>query len=219
MLKVRDLGLSDYQETWDQMKSFTSDRDETTEDELWLTEHHPVYTLGQAGKREHFLIEPQIPVVHSDRGGQLTYHGPGQIVGYTLVDLKRARISVHQFVNLLEQVMIDTVGAFGATARRMPKQPGVYVDGKKIGSLGLRVRRSRTYHGISLNVNMDLSPFDSINPCGMPGMSVTHLAMLSNEVDMDIAKSKFISLFLDLFQRAESIPSKNISTLDFVLDS
>ena len=200
MLKVRDLGLTDYQDTWDQMKSFTSDRDETTEDELWLTEHYPVYTLGQAGKREHFLIEPQIPVVHSDRGGQLTYHGPGQIVGYTLVDLKRAQLSVHQFVYLLEQVMIDTVGAFGATARRISKQPGVYVKGKKIGSLGLRVRRGCTYHGISLNVNMDLSPFDSIIPCGLSDMSVTHLANLNCNVSMNKTKSKFVSSFMDSVQ-------------------
>lgn len=166
-------------------------RKENTDDELWLTEHPPVFTLGQAGRREHLLLETEIPVVHTDRGGQITYHGPGQVVGYALVDLKRARISVHDFVCLLEQAMIDTVGAFGVQATRLAGHPGIYVTGRKIGSLGLRVRRACTYHGISLNVDMDLAPFSSIDPCGIPGMTVTQLIDLAPNANLTNAKRAF----------------------------
>lgn len=199
MLRVRDLGKTDYLQTWDRMQAFTSARDDHTEDELWLTEHPPVYTLGQAGTREHFLLEPDIPIVHTDRGGQVTYHGPGQVVGYTLVDLKRARISVHDFVRMLEQAMIDTVGEFGVQARRLEGNPGIYVDGRKIGSLGLRIRRSCSYHGISLNVDMDLSPFNSIDPCGIPGMTVTQLTELDPSVSLNDAQLAFERSFCALF--------------------
>ncbi len=202
MLIVRDLGKTDYLQTWDQMQAFTSARDDHTEDELWLTEHPSVYTLGQAGKREHFLLEPDIPIVHTDRGGQVTYHGPGQVVGYTLVDLKRARISVHDFVCMLEQAMIDAVGEFGVQARRLEGNPGIYVDGRKIGSLGLRIRRSCSYHGISLNVDMDLSPFNNIDPCGIPGMTVTQLTELNPSVSLNDAQLAFERSFCALFDFA-----------------
>ncbi len=202
MLKVRDLGKTDYLLTWDRMQAFTSARDDHTEDELWLTEHPPVYTLGQAGKREHFLLEPDIPIVHTDRGGQVTYHGPGQVVGYALVDLKRARVSVHDFVCMLEQAMIDTVGEFRVKARRLEGNPGIYVEGRKIGSLGLRIRRGCSYHGISLNVDMDLSPFDSIDPCGIPGMTVTQLTELDPSVRLNDAQLAFERSFCALFNSA-----------------
>lgn len=202
MLRVRDLGETDYLQTWQRMQAFTSERHAETDDELWLTEHPPVFTLGQAGQRKHFLVETQIPIVDTDRGGQVTYHGPGQIVGYVLVDLKRAGLSVHDFVRLLEQAMIDTVAAYGVSAARMPNHPGVYANGKKIGALGLRVRRSCTYHGISLNVAMDLSPFDTIDPCGMPGMTVTQLSDLAPSATFDDAKATFVATLQKLWVEA-----------------
>ncbi|MYD43886.1 MAG: lipoyl(octanoyl) transferase LipB [Gammaproteobacteria bacterium] len=198
MLKVRDLGTTDYRETWQRMQSFTAARDHATPDELWLTEHLPVFTLGQTANHSHFLLDTTIPIVESDRGGQVTYHGPGQIVGYALVDLKRAKISVHDFVCLLEQSMIDTLDSFGVVAERMPGNPGVYTAGRKIGALGLRVRRSCTYHGISLNVAMDLKPFNVIEPCGIPGMTVTQLSDLVPNVVFDDAKLIFEETFKTL---------------------
>ena len=209
MLKVRNLGETDYQQTWERMREFTTARNEDTDDELWLTEHPPVFTLGQAGRREHLFFESDIPVVHTDRGGQITYHGPGQIVGYALVDLKRARTSVHDFVCLLEQAMIDTVGEFEVEATRLPKHPGIYVSGRKIGSLGLRVRRSCTYHGISLNIDMDLKPFGHIDPCGIPGMTVTQLKDLSPDVDMTKARLIFERIFRTLFEAKTSLAFEN----------
>ena len=209
MLRVRDLGKTDYLQTWERMQEFTTTRDENTDDELWLTEHPPVFTLGQAGKREHLFLESEIPVVHSDRGGQITYHGPGQVVGYTLVDLKRARISVHDFVCLLEQAMIDTVRAFGVQATRLKGHPGIYVTGRKIGSLGLRVRRACSYHGISLNVDMDLAPFDSIDPCGIPGMTVTQLIDVAPNASLTSARRTFEESFCALFDSEATVASAN----------
>ena len=200
MLKVRDLGRTDYLQTWEKMQEFTSSRAENSHDELWLTEHSPVFTTGQAGKQKPLFLTPDIPLVPTDRGGQITYHGPGQVVGYTLVDLKRAHISVHDFVCLLEQAMIDTVGSFGVQATRLSGHPGIYVEGRKIGSLGLRIRRSCSYHGISLNVDMDLSPFDSIDPCGIPGMTVTQIKDLAPEVDLIKTRRAFAESFNALFQ-------------------
>lgn len=207
MLKVRELGKTDYLQTWERMQEFTSARTENTDDELWLTEHPPVFTLGQSGKREHLFLAPDIPVVHTDRGGLITYHGPGQVVGYTLVDLKRAGISVHDFVFLLEQAMIDSVGVFGVQATRLSGHPGIYVAGRKIGSLGLRVRRACSYHGISLNVDMDLEPFNSIDPCGIPGMTVTQLADLAPNVSLLDARRAFETSFCSLFQSETAIAS------------
>ncbi|MCY4130141.1 MAG: lipoyl(octanoyl) transferase LipB [Gammaproteobacteria bacterium] len=209
MLKVRDLGETDYLQTWERMREFTATRTEKTEDELWLTEHPPVFTLGQAGKQEHLFLEPDIPVVHTDRGGQITYHGPGQVVGYTLVDLKRARVSVHDFVCLLEQAMIDTVGEFGVRATRLSGHPGIYVAGRKIGSLGLRVRRACSYHGISLNVDMDLGPFNSIDPCGIPGMTVTQLIDLAPNANLTKARRAFEASFCALFKSETNLKSAN----------
>ena len=208
-MKVRALGETDYLQTWERMREFTTARDDGTDDELWLTEHPPVFTLGQAGRREHLFFETDVPIVRTDRGGQITYHGPGQIVGYALVDLKRARISVHDFVCMLEQAMIDTVEEFGVEASRLSGHPGIYVAGRKIGSLGLRIRRSCSYHGISLNVDMDLKPFDDIDPCGIPGMTVTQLKDLAPDVDMLAARRVFETSFRALYQARTSIPSAN----------
>lgn len=183
-LRVRRLGLCDYEPTWRRMQSFTAARDETTPDELWLLEHPPVYTQGQAGKPEHILDAGDIPIVAIDRGGQVTYHGPGQLVVYTLLDLSRRRLGVRQLVTGLEQSVVDLLADLGISAAADPKAPGVYVDGRKIASLGIRVRRGRCYHGLSLNVAMDLQPFLGINPCGYPALEVTQLRDLGIAIDV-----------------------------------
>ena len=168
-------GLTDYDDTLGRMKAFTDARTEQSQDELWLLEHSPVYTLGQAGKPEHVLAPGDIPVVQSDRGGQVTYHGPGQLVMYTLVDIRRAGLGIRSFVESLEQVVIDWLAGHDVEAVRRPGAPGVYVEDAKVAALGLRVRSGRSYHGLSVNVDMDLSPFAGINPCGYEGLAVTQL--------------------------------------------
>lgn len=158
------------------MQQFTSTRNSDTSDEIWVTEHPPVYTLGLNGKPEHLLNTGAIPVIHSDRGGQVTYHGPGQVVVYTLLDIKRRDINIRQLVTLLEQAMISVIAGYGINANAKPEAPGVYVQEKKIGSIGLRIKKNCSYHGLSLNNQMDLQPFNHINPCGYPGLQVTQLA-------------------------------------------
>ncbi len=172
-IAVKHLGRVDYEPTWRAMQDFTAARDESSADELWVLEHPPVFTLGQAGKREHLLQSTDIPVVPIDRGGQITYHGPGQVVIYVLVDLKRRGYGVKELVNRMEQAVIELLAEFGVTAERKPGAPGVYVSGAKIAALGLRIKQGRSYHGLAFNVNMDLAPFALINPCGYPGMAVT----------------------------------------------
>ena len=167
---IRKLGRAEYLPTWQAMREFTRGRNDATADELWLVEHPPVYTVGQGA--EIPAINNEIPVVKTDRGGDITYHGPGQIVVYTLVDLARRSIKVKRFVWLLEQAVIDLLGR---RAERKPGAPGVYVDGAKIAALGIRVVRGRAYHGLALNVDMDLSPFNAIDPCGYPGLRVTQM--------------------------------------------
>ena len=181
-LLARPLGLVDYAPTWQAMAEFTSARTASTPDELWLCEHPPVYTLGQAGKPEHLLADNGIPLVKCDRGGQITYHGPGQVVLYPLLDLNRRHLGVRDLVRRLEQAVIDLLGEFAIEARRLDGAPGVYVDRgdgspypAKIAALGLRIRRGCSYHGLSLNVAMELAPFSAINPCGYAGMPVTQL--------------------------------------------
>jgi len=173
---VRQLDRQDYQTTWQAMQQFTSTRNSDTPDEIWVTEHPPVYTLGLNGKTEHLLTTGAIPVIHSDRGGQVTYHGPGQVVVYTLLDIKRRDINIRQLVTLLEQAMISVLAGYGINANAKPEAPGVYVQEKKIGSIGLRIKKNCSYHGLSLNNQMDLQPFNHINPCGYPGLQVTQLA-------------------------------------------
>lgn len=177
-LHVKRLGLRPYETVWRDMQAFTAARDETTPDELWWVEHPPVFTQGLNGRPEHLIDPGDIPVVHVDRGGQVTYHGPGQVVIYVLMDLRRRGLGVRELVERLEQAVIDLLHERGISARRRDGAPGVYVDGAKIAALGLRVRRGRSYHGLSLNVDMDLSPFARINPCGYPELAVTQLSDL-----------------------------------------
>lgn len=176
-LTVRHYGLADYEPVWQAMKEFTATRTAETPDELWVCEHLPVFTLGLAGKPEHLLADIGIPLVKIDRGGQITYHGPGQVVIYLLLDLERRDLKVREFVSRIEQAVIDLLDRHGVSARRRDGAPGVYVDQggveAKIAALGLRVRKSGCYHGVSLNVDMNLSPFAAINPCGYVGMAVT----------------------------------------------
>ena len=177
-LRVRELGCQDYTSVWRAMQAFTDTRNADGDDELWLVEHPPVYTLGLNGKPEHVLDPGDIPVVQVDRGGQVTYHGPGQLVAYTLLDLRRLGWGPRQLVTALEQGVIDLLESYGIKATGRREAPGVYVGGAKIAALGLRVRRGCCYHGLSFNVAMDLEPFGRINPCGYPGMAVTQLADL-----------------------------------------
>lgn len=179
---VRRLGSTDYAATWHAMQRFTDERDAASSDELWLTEHPPVYTLGLAGRREHLLRDSAIPVMKVDRGGQVTYHGPGQLVAYTLVDLRRARISIRDMVRRLEGAVIEWLASHRIAAYGKPSAPGVYVDRAgseaKIAALGLKVRNHCTYHGLAVNIAMDLAPFLDIDPCGYPGLAVTQVADL-----------------------------------------
>ena len=172
-LVVQHLGRVDYEPTWRAMQEFTAKRTAETPDQLWICEHPPVYTLGQAGKPEHLLTDIGIPLVKIDRGGQITYHGPGQVVIYLLIDLPRRQLKVREIVTCIEQAVIDLLAGHGVAAERHEKAPGVYVGPAKVAALGLRIKKGCCYHGVSLNVDMDLSPFAAINPCGYPGMPVT----------------------------------------------
>lgn len=179
-LLVRQLGVQDYVPVWQAMQAFTQQRDAASTDEIWLLQHPPVYTLGLNGKRRHLLVANDIPVIDVDRGGQVTYHGPGQLVAYTLIDLTRKHLGVRELVQHIEQAIIELLADYAIDAQRKPDAPGVYVNGAKIAALGLRIKKQRSYHGLSLNINMDLSPFKAINPCGYEGMPVTQLCDLVN---------------------------------------
>jgi len=183
-LKIRRLGLAAYEPVWREMQAFTDARDENTQDELWLLQHPPVFTQGQSGKAEHLLAPGEIPVVQVDRGGQVTYHGPGQIVAYPLIDLHRRKLGVRHLVNLVEEAIIRVLSGFAVTGKRREGAPGIYVDGAKIAALGLRVRRGRSFHGLAFNIEMDLEPFSRINPCGYQGLAVTQLSALA-EVEIE----------------------------------
>ncbi len=172
-IRIKRLGQVEYEPIWRAMQAFTAKRTEHTADELWVLEHPPVFTLGQAGRREHVLAATDIPLLAVDRGGQVTYHGPGQAVIYVLVDLKRRGYGVKELVWRMEQAVIDLLARHEVSAVRQQGAPGVYVDGAKIAALGLRIKRGCSYHGLALNVDMDLRPFSQINPCGYPGMEVT----------------------------------------------
>ena len=172
---VRHLGLQPYEPVSQAMHEFTDSRDDTTPDEIWLVEHLPVFTQGQAGKAEHLLMTGDIPVIQSDRGGQVTYHGPGQQVMYVLLNLKRRKLGVRELVTLLEQTVVNTLAEYGIEAHPRADAPGVYVGEMKICSLGLRIRKGCSFHGLALNINMDLTPFQRINPCGYAGMEMTQM--------------------------------------------
>lgn len=196
-LLVRDLKRRGYRDTWQQMSAFTSARGSDDSDELWLVEHHPVFTQGQAGKPEHLLALKGIELVQSDRGGQVTYHGPGQLVAYPLLDLRRRKLGVRALVVLIEQIIVALLARFDIEAYARPDAPGVYVAGAKIASLGLRVRRGCSFHGLALNVAMDLTPFEQINPCGYPGLKMTDMARLSvNPCDIEAVKAALIEGFV-----------------------
>jgi lipoyl(octanoyl) transferase len=184
---LRHLGQVDYQSTWRRMQQFTDERSAHTADELWFLQHPPVFTLGMAARREHLLAPGDIPVLHTDRGGQVTYHGPGQLVVYALIDLRRAGLGVRDLVTALEQAVIRYAGRLGIAAAARREAPGVYVDGAKLASVGIRIRRGASYHGLALNVNMDLEPFRRINPCGQAGLMMTQLADLAPVSDVATA--------------------------------
>ena len=174
-MKLRNLGLVAYEPTWRAMQAFNAARDESTDDQLWLAEHPPVFTLGLAGRRQHVLDPGAIPVVATDRGGQVTYHGPGQALAYTMLDLRRLKIGARELVRRIEQAVIDTLAGYGIEGARRTGMPGVYVRDAKIAALGLRVRRHSTYHGLAVNIAMNLDPFADIDPCGYPGLASTRL--------------------------------------------
>jgi lipoyl(octanoyl) transferase len=190
--RLCDLGRQPYEPVWRAMQAFTDARDADTPDELWLVEHEPVFTLGQAGRPEHVLMPGDIPVIHVDRGGQVTYHGPGQIVLYPLLDLKRLKVGVREYVCRIEQSIIDTLGDWNIEAVRRDGAPGVYVAGAKIAALGIRVRRGCTFHGLAFNIAMDLSPFQRINPCGYAGLQVTSMVDLGGPSGLDAVKPALV---------------------------
>ncbi|MEI9690012.1 lipoyl(octanoyl) transferase LipB [Kosakonia cowanii] len=195
---IRNLGLQPYAPVSQEMHDFTDRRDDDTPDEIWLVEHTPVFTQGQAGKAEHVLAAGDIPVIQSDRGGQVTYHGPGQQVMYVLINLKRRKIGVRELVTLLENTVINTLAQLDIVANARPDAPGVYVDGKKICSLGLRIRKGCSFHGLALNIDMDLAPFMRINPCGYAGMEMTQVSKLVENASMDKIRTILIQHFLAL---------------------
>ena len=190
-LLVRRLGLMEYEPVWRAMQSFTDHRDTNTADELWLVEHPPVFTQGQAGRAEHVLAPGDIPVIQVDRGGQVTYHGPGQIVAYPLIDIKRLQMGVRELVSGIEQAIIGVLKSYSVDAQPMAGAPGVYIDGVKVASLGLRIRRGRSFHGLAFNINMDLEPFQRTNPCGFKGLQVTNLSAFA-EVSMAEVEDRLI---------------------------
>lgn len=190
---IRQLGRQDYQPIWQDMHRFTDERDAQTVDEIWLVEHNPVFTQGQAGKVEHLLNTGDIPVVQSDRGGQVTYHGPGQIVAYFMINLRRKNIGVRQLVTHIENIVINTLKTFDIDSAARPDAPGVYVGPRKICSLGLRIRKGCSFHGLALNVNMDLSPFLRINPCGYAGMEMVQVKDVNGPDDIHVVESALIN--------------------------
>ncbi len=205
---IRELGRQPFLRVWPAMERYTDERAEDAGDELWLVEHDPVFTLGQAGKPEHVLAAGDIPVVRTNRGGQVTYHGPGQIVAYPLVDLRRIGLGVREFVCRIEQAMIDTMAHWDIRAERKDGAPGVYVAGAKIGALGLRVRHGCTFHGLAFNIDLDLEPFSRINPCGYQGLAVTSMLKLRGSASMAEIKPALISaLSSQLGLRPELTPS------------
>ncbi|OYY95114.1 MAG: octanoyltransferase [Hydrogenophilales bacterium 28-61-23] len=207
---VKRLGLVEYEPTWRAMRDFTAARASDTPDEIWLLQHPPVFTLGMAGKREHLLADKAspsgIPVVETDRGGQVTYHGPGQIVIYLLLDLRQHGYGIKELVRRMEQAIIDVLAAYGIAAQRQTGAPGVYVDRAKIAALGLRVKNGCTYHGLSLNVDMDLTPFLAINPCGYAGMAVTQLKdLVAQSAYRTVEESLLSNLLRQLTSAARSV--------------
>jgi lipoyl(octanoyl) transferase len=205
--RVKWLGRVPYEPTWRAMQAFTDARTADTPDEIWLLEHDPVYTLGMNADRSHVLFAGDIPVVQIDRGGQVTYHGPGQLVVYPLIDVRRAGLGVRDLVTALEQATIDYAASVGITAACRADAPGVYVNGAKLASVGLRIRRNGSYHGLALNVDMDLEPFGRINPCGYAGLQMTQLAALGAGTGLEDAAAVFAPLLVQRILAALTRPS------------
>lgn len=197
-IQIRQLGLQPYEPISQAMHDFTDTRDETTADEIWLVEHERVFTQGQAGKAEHVLVPGDIPVIQSDRGGQVTYHGPGQQVMYVLLNLKRRKLGVRELVTILEQTVVNTLAELQIEAYPRADAPGVYVDGRKICSLGLRIRKGCSFHGLALNIDMDLSPFLRINPCGYAGLEMTQVSSLRAGTSLEDVQQLLINKFIEL---------------------
>ena len=195
-LVIRELGLQVYEPVWHAMQDFTNTRDDSTPDEIWFTEHEGVFTLGLNTAPEHLLDTGDIPVVQIDRGGQVTYHGPGQLMIYPLIDLRRAGLGVRDLVTALEKSVVELVADYGIKAASRKDAPGVYVDGVKIASVGLRIRRGSSFHGMALNVDVDLEPFSRINPCGFRGLELTDLARLGADSDLALVRDKLLPLLL-----------------------
>ncbi|WP_299128711.1 lipoyl(octanoyl) transferase LipB [uncultured Vibrio sp.] len=197
-LIVKKLGRQDYEPVWKAMHKFTDERTEEDVDQVWLVEHNPVFTQGQAGKAEHVLNAGDIPVIQSDRGGQVTYHGPGQLVAYFLMNIRRKKFGVRALVTHIENLVINTLKAYNIDSAARPDAPGVYVDGKKICSLGLRIRRGCSFHGLALNVDMDLSPFLRINPCGYQGMEMAQVSQLGGPSELENVEQQLIQELVEL---------------------
>ena len=206
-VQVRRLGVVPYEPTWQAMQAFTATRDAATPDQVWLLQHPPVFTQGQSGKAEHVLRDIGIPVVQIDRGGQVTYHGPGQLVAYLLIDLVRRGLKVREMVHLMEQSLIDCLASYGVQAERKEGAPGVYVGGNKIAALGLRVRHGCSYHGLALNVDVDLAPYEAINPCGYAGLRTVRMADYGVTDDVETVASRWLPYFLDVLP-AQRVPQQ-----------
>ena len=203
-LIVRHLGQQPYESVWQDMQRFTEQRDKNTNDEIWIVQHPPVFTLGKAGKAEHLLNTGDIPVVQVDRGGQVTYHGPGQLVVYVLLDLNRLKLGIRELVTRLENCVIGLLSEYDVKAESKKEAPGVYVDGRKIAALGLRVRRGCCFHGLALNVDMDLEPFARINPCGYEGLETTQLSDFITDINFDIITQQLLDQLEQQIQNTQT---------------
>lgn len=203
-IAVRNLGLQEYEPLWHAMQRFTDTRGPETTDEIWFTEHPPVFTLGLNANPDHLLATGDIPVVQIDRGGQVTYHGPGMLMIYPLIDLKRAGLGVRDLVTALERSVVDLAAGYGIDAAAHPEAPGVYVRNTKFASVGLRIRRGASYHGMALNVAVDLEPFLRINPCGYAGLEMTDLATLGGDADLGVVRERFLPFFLAHLRMADA---------------
>ncbi|RTE67040.1 lipoyl(octanoyl) transferase LipB [Amphritea opalescens] len=211
---VRDLGLVEYLPTWQSMQRFTAERTPDTVDEIWLLEHQPVFTQGHAGKTEHLLNPGDIPVVQVDRGGQVTYHGPGQLVVYLLLNIRRKKFGVKELVARMEASIVELLQGYGVAAYAKADAPGVYVDEAKICSLGLRVRKGCSFHGLAFNLDMDLEPFNRINPCGYAGMAVTRLINLVDNVDRESVKDSLIEILVTRLEYNERTNANSLEGID-----
>ncbi|WP_144213134.1 lipoyl(octanoyl) transferase LipB [Shewanella donghaensis] len=210
-LHIRHLGRQDYESVWHAMQAYTDNRDSDSHDELWIVEHSPVFTQGQAGKSEHILNPGDIPVIQVDRGGQVTYHGPGQLVVYPLIDIKRSKLGVRQLVNNIEQSIVDMLAMYDVNAYAKADAPGVYVDERKLASLGLRIRKGCSFHGLALNVDMDLAPFQRINPCGYAGLEMVQCKALGGPKTVTEAGDKLIQTLSQILGYEELVHHQGLA--------